>query len=196
MRCCWTHGENELWSQCFIETCITGQGSISYAVLSNYWDKPRTLWSASPFALYPIYIIILHLQGNTRQKQIVSSSFLVAYLPVGCTASDHGTRRKLKRSLQLENLHCFVNYVLEQLAKGTREGLLRKTSDYRYLLLHVMIASYVADISESENLSSVKRGSQTANLCYMREVKTDFISYSRAPKQCWKNVKRLVWKHI
>lgn len=77
------------------------------------------------------------------------------------------------------------------------KGLLCKASDRKYLLQNRMIASYVADISWSEDLLSVNKINQTAMPCRMSEVRKEVLwSYSRAPRQCSKNIKQLVSKHI
>lgn len=71
----------------------------------------------------------------------------------------------------MTNLHHCINYVLKAFAECAVEELLQKTSDSSYLLLHLMIVSYVAYIPESENSLSVKSGNQIAMSCHMGEIK-------------------------
>lgn len=103
----------------------------------------------------------------------------------------------MKRNLQVASLHRCVNGTLEPLAECAVEVLLRETSDKRYLLLYLMKASYVADISESEELPMSKRGKRTATPCYMWEVgKGNLFPYTKAPGQCWKNVREILSNHM
>lgn len=60
---------------------------------------------------------------------------------------------------------------MKPLADVAVEGLLCSTMDKRCLLLHMMVASDVAGIPESEELLSVKRDSKAAMPCHMCEIK-------------------------
>lgn len=78
-----------------------------------------------------------------------------------------------------------------------RGELLCETSDNWHFVLHLMVALYVTDIPESEELLSVDRGNQTAMPCHMCQVEIeDFSSYSRVPRRCWENTIELISNHI
>lgn len=138
--------------------------------LQIYSSKSQTLKSASLFAVYPIHIALLSFTETIKQKQIVSSASLATCLLFGYSGGDHGTRKKWKEvcSWQICNT---ASIMYCSLLRNVLSGLLCKTSDNGYFLLHLVIVSYVTDIPESEDLLSVKRNNHTAMPCYMCEVK-------------------------
>lgn len=108
--------------------------------LQIYLDKSQISLSANSFAFYSIYTTLLNFTENMRRKPIVSGALSATHLSAGFSGADLGMRRKVKRRLQRKNLHHCINHALKPLSKCAVEGLLCKTSDSRYVLLHLMIA--------------------------------------------------------
>lgn len=59
--------------------------------------------------------------------------------------------------LSLRSFQFCINYVLKPLADAFTEGPLLYTIEERNLRLSIMVALYVADISQSEDLLRVKK---------------------------------------
>lgn len=157
--------------------------------LRIYSDKSQTSFTASPFVLYLIHITVFNFTKDQRRKQIVLSALLPGYLPAGYSEDDHQMRRKTEKSMQLPKLHHCVNYVLKPLLECAVERILSETSNNGYLLLYLMIASYVADLPKSKDFLSVKRCNQTAMQSYVCEDRQRNLSlYSRALRRCWEYV--------
>lgn len=74
---------------------------------------------------------------------------------------------KMERSLQLSYLHYCVNHVSKPLTVCAVERLLCKLGEDGFLLLHLIIVSFVADILESEVLLSIKSKNRTVTSWHM-----------------------------
>lgn len=66
----------------------------------------------------------------------------------------------------LKALHKCIETCFQPLANRTMAGVQYKTCDKIKLKAEIVLAFYVANIQESEDLSSMKRGSQTAFPCH------------------------------
>lgn len=78
---------------------------------------------------------------------------------------------------------------MKPLIKCAMRGLLYKTKDGKALLLHSLNPSYIADMTEAENLLSVKYCNGIAMPCHICEEKREeLVSTSVTPKRCWKKV--------
>lgn len=82
-------------------------------------------------------------------------------------------------------LHICVNNTMKTLANLSDKVFLCSTMNSRSLLLHIMAASYVAEIFKSEELLSANRDDQGTMSYHVCKLKGDQRgSYSTAPKRC------------
>lgn len=63
-----------------------------------------------------------------------------------------------------------MNCIVEPLAAIAIDGHLCSTMDMSSLLLHMMVASYVADILESEDLFTLKKNNRTSTFAVRLKV--------------------------
>lgn len=65
----------------------------------------------------------------------------------------------------MKPLHKSIEHVLNLFSEGAESAINVSTSDVMQLFLKLVQASYMADFSKSEDLSSLKRGSRTYPPC-------------------------------
>lgn len=90
-----------------------------------------------------------------RRKRNVFGISAVLYLPVGIPERDDATNRRNLRLAKFTSLHQSINFVVKLLAEYAVESLLCTTNDSRRHLLHLLMETCFADISESEDLLRV-----------------------------------------
>lgn len=90
---------------------------------------------------------------------ISSGKFIVGYLTVEFSASGLLSRSKNNKARQifLRAVHEAVEHILEPLYKAAYRGIQLQKKDYLSLRDQLMLESYVSDISEAEDMQSIKR---------------------------------------
>lgn len=140
-----------------------------------YSDKSQTTLGAHALFFYPLHVTLLNFTEEWRRANISSGRTIVAYLPVHNEPLNETKNTptnaiqipsKITRLLSLRALHSSINNALQPLAEASFCGLSVQTSDGFRLRLHFMMASYVADLPETEDLLSLKRGSATQSPCH------------------------------
>lgn len=129
---------------------------------------------------------LLNFTEKARQKDIASSSSIVAWLPVSCTDEEKEMKRRNKRALNIASLHNCIKFVMKLLAECALGRHLFKIYDKRSLMQHLMIESYVADLPESKDLLSVKRINWTFMPCLICETnRKGLAGVTTAQRWCW-----------
>lgn len=79
---------------------------------------------------------------------------------------------------------------MNRLEKCLLQELFCTTCDKRFMLLHLIIALFVANLSVSGDVFSVERGNQTILFCHTCEIDTnDLVGFKTAPKRYWSKTK-------
>lgn len=118
-----------------------------------------------------MHINLFNITEDIYEKQTLSGAWSVACPRIGYAADNRGTRKTMKKSLQLTNLYCCTSNSVKHFDGCAEEGLLGETRDSKYLLLHLVIASYLNNTPESEDPLSLESQNPKAIACQMSEAK-------------------------
>lgn len=155
------------------------------AGLQLFSDKSQTSLSSGSVQFYPLHVTLLNFTEEYRRRHIMNGDTIVAYLPVRYdikNVQDDGEEQRVKenskvsRLFMLRMLHRCIETALEPLREYALKGIIMKTSDGIHLRSHLLLASYVADGPEAEDLLSVKRGSMTKSPCCRCLIVKDLLS--------------------
>lgn len=146
--------------------------------------------SADLCSFYQLRIALLYFNKNTEQKAVALGPTIVAYFPFSYSDEKKDIRKKKKWALKIASLHDCIIVVVEQRAECALKELFSKMYDKWSPLLHLMIASHVADLPESKDLLSVKRGNQTFKPCHICKTnRRDFVGFTTGQQKCWSKTK-------
>lgn len=130
-------------------------------------DRSQVYLFVNSLQFYPHHKTLLNIEESIRQQIISSGRKLFAFLPTRCFKSTMSaesdtfsgsveqayTRQKILTELQ-EN----IEYVLRPARDIARQGLRIRTWEGKHLPLHLLIAFYIWDMSETGDFFKVIRG--------------------------------------
>lgn len=187
MRCYENCSGSKLLIWRYVEVKRRMPGSICCSLLVGvfkYSDKSQMSLSATSYTLYPQHSTLLNFTKCMRRKHIVSWSTIVAYLLVSSCESKSEISWTRNRGQINKSLHFCINHIIKSLVPSALERHLYYTSVGREVPHCIVVATYVAVISESEILFSVKKGNQTAMPSHLCDAKRENHScYSSAQKE-------------
>ena len=159
--------------------------------LQVYSDKSVTSLTSHSFVFYPLHLTLINFSEERRRSLIGNGSTVVAYLPVTTNSSANfslqqreGMMKKkvLDKVNRLLALHETVEFCLEEVSKLAEVGVVCETRDKCRVRMHFLLASYVSDIPEAEDLLGLKRGNQTPSPCYQCLVRKESMAESSFAK--------------
>lgn len=143
-----------------------------------FGEKYQISFLASSAQFYFLHRTLLIIHERIRRKLIANGRTVVAYLPTIynkiivcaeiCTYSGRAKRNATER-VSLQATHKSNGYVLGPRRDIHLQGLRTRTEAGRKLLLHLVIACYICDIPEAEDLLELKRDCRTflsGHICF------------------------------
>lgn len=152
--------------------------------LQLFFDKSHLSMSAGSFILCPLHVTLLNFSEEQRRVYMKSDMIVCAYLRIhfdwtfsNTKNKDHEFRKKKKISSRtrehvLRALHQDIRSSQNNLKRAALKDLKCRTIDNNHVLLHLMLFSYIADIPDSQNFLSVRRGTRSLSpfhTCFKRK---------------------------
>ena len=140
-----------------------------------YSDKS---FANESFSFYPLHLLLLNLTESKRRKMITSGASIISYLPIKFESkSEENLSSKFTRIQLLQALHKSIEYFFLGIIDAALPGISVVTEDKKKIRFHLVLASYVADIPESEDLVGVKRRVRTKKPCHRCLIPVERLSY-------------------
>lgn len=144
---------------------MDGEQSIA-AALQIFSDKFQTFLKAGALVSFALQTTALHFVEDTKRKQVTENKSLLDYLQNTSDAADVSeassqicfSRNKCTPTNIVQTIQEGVEYTLETLLSLSFSRLLAFSFDGFRLSVHSLLASYIADISDAENILFIKRG--------------------------------------
>lgn len=121
-------------------------------------------------------ITLLNINKSRHQSIILNGKFVIAYLFVLFRRSDEenhietksiGSFQECTNIEYFQSLHDNMYIPLGPLKYVAERRFRFHTESEKAFQLHLLIDSYVVDVSEAEEFLGVKRGSKTSLLCHI-----------------------------
>lgn len=87
------------------------------------------------------------------------------------------TKRKRSAVDLIRGLHHFIFVSMKPALNAALEAIVSKTTESVQLRFHLMLASYIVDTHEAEDLLSVKRSTRTVSPCHKCLAKRQQIPF-------------------
>lgn len=147
--------------------------------LQRFSDKSQTFSKARSFVFYSLHVTLLNFPENQPRSRILSGRTFCLYFPAehqrkderaSTTRGSNNVRNEHSKVISkteiLQNLNESISLSLEALIEIAVKELKFKTSDRTEILFHLILSSYIVDLPESEDMFSMKRGTQTISPCH------------------------------
>lgn len=155
-------------------------GTLGCWLIQLYSYKSQVSLTASTLMFYPLYVALLNIREGKRRKVMLVGKATVAYLSVsfqekGDKNDERGMVSKLSSNSVklLSSLHKCNDFCLKPISDKASCGLVCTTTDGKKEknVFYLLLASYIADIPESEDILAIKRDTQKVrpnHLCLLK----------------------------
>lgn len=165
----------------------------------NLFRKVANMSAASSYSFYPLHVTFPNFSKCVRHIPNVAGSTVAAFLPMRYSSSGSATTQRNKGIRNMAILHQCINYVIAPLAECPLNGVQCIKEDGKTILLHLMITSFVADISNAKNRLSINE--EFVPPCHVMRVKLKeqisqvFLTIRNGIGRRWKLIcrRRFIW---
>lgn len=130
-------------------------------------DRSQISLSACSLELYTLHVTLFNIDEKRSRQLIVKGNTIFAFLPIfmqvektfASADEDLGNKNeKITKVMSLETLHELIEFSMIPLLDAAVRGMASTSIDGKKYLVHLLLTSYFADLTETEDLLELKRG--------------------------------------